>query len=200
MAKAAKIPPANGDTSSPKKGAGGSTQKYKPSPQKTSPKKEGKKPKIVNLKHPDGTCYGWAFFHFYNAKEELKSLSNRDGMATYIGGIEFKPFSNLTTKWLQESLFAGFIWVIRIEVDLDGTEHCFPMKAHDTYGNKIARSVTAQDIWEKGEVTVTTVPLTHAQALDLDEHFSVVPPRDAAADDIFDEAIRAADSDLEDLI
>ena len=62
MAKAAKIPPANGDTSSPKKGAGGSTQKYKPSPQKTSPKKEGKKPKIVNLKHPDGTCYGWAFF------------------------------------------------------------------------------------------------------------------------------------------
>ncbi len=40
MTKAAKIPPANGDTSSPKKGAGGLTQKYKPSPQKTSPKKE----------------------------------------------------------------------------------------------------------------------------------------------------------------
>ena len=57
MVKAAKIPAANGDTSSPKKGAGGLTQKYKPSPQKTSPKKEGKKPKIVNLKHPDGTCY-----------------------------------------------------------------------------------------------------------------------------------------------
>ena len=92
MAKAAKIPPANGDTSSPKKGAGGSTQKYKPSPQKTSLKKEGKKPKIVNLKNPDGTCY------------------------------------------------------------------------------------------------------------DLDECFSVVPPRDAAADDNFDAAIRAADSDLEDLI
>ncbi len=61
MAKAAKIPAANGDTSSPKNGAGGSTQKYKPSPQKISPKKEGKKQKIVNLKHPDGTCYGWAF-------------------------------------------------------------------------------------------------------------------------------------------
>ncbi len=107
MAKAVKIPAANGDTLSPKKGVGGSIQKYKPSPQKTSPKKEGKKPKIVNLKHPDGTCYGWAFFHFYNVKEELKSLSNRDGMATFIGGIEFKPFSNLTTKWLQESLFDG---------------------------------------------------------------------------------------------
>jgi hypothetical protein len=200
MGKSAKNPPANGDTSSPKKGASGSAQKYKPSPQKTSPKKEGKKPKIVNLKHPDGTCYGWAFFNFYNAKEELKSLSNRDGMATYNGGIEFKPFSNLTTKWLQESLFAGFIWVIRIDVDQDGAEHCFPMTAHEAYGNKIARGVIAQDIWEKGEVTVATVTLTHAQAHDLDERFSVVPPRDAAADNIFNEAIRAADSELEDLI
>ena len=62
MAKAAKILAANGDTSSPKKGVGGSIQKHKPSPQKTSPKKEGKKPKIVNLKHPGGTCFGWAFF------------------------------------------------------------------------------------------------------------------------------------------
>jgi hypothetical protein len=61
MAKAAKIPAANGNTSSPKKGACELTQKYKPSPQKTS-LKEGKKSKIVNLKHPDGTCYGWVFF------------------------------------------------------------------------------------------------------------------------------------------
>jgi hypothetical protein len=127
MAKAAKIPAANGDTSSPKKGVGESIQKYNPSPQKSSPKKEGKKPKIVNLKHPDGTCYGWAF-----------SISTMP--------IEFKPFSNLTTKWLQESLFDGFIWVIRIDVDLDGTEHCFPMTAHEAYGNKIAHSVTAQHI------------------------------------------------------
>ena len=140
------------------------------------------------------------FFHFYNAKEELKSLSNRDGMATFIGGIEFKPFSNLTTKWLQESLFDGFIWVIRIDADLNGSEHCFPMTAHEAYGNKIARGVTAQHIWEKGEVTVTTVTLTHAEAIDLDERFSAGPPRDAAADDIFDEAIRAADAELEDLI
>ncbi len=48
--------------------------------------------------------------------------------------------------------------------------------------------------------SVTTVILTHAQAIDLDECFSVVPPHDAAADDIFDEAIRATDSELEDLI
>jgi len=31
---------------------------------------------------------------------------------------------------------------------------------------------------------VTAVPLTHAQALDLDERFSVVPPRDTAADEL----------------
>jgi len=74
------------------------------------------------------------------------------------------------------------------------------MTAHEAYGNKIARGVIAQDIWEKGEVMVTTVTLTHAQAHDLDERFSVAPPRDAAAYDIFNEAIRAADSELEDLI
>ena len=108
MAKAAKIPPANGDTSSPKKGAGGSTQKYKPSPQKTSPKKEGKKPKIVNLKHPDGTCYGWAFFHFYNAKEELKSLSKRWHVDCYwrdqIQGIlqsDYKVAEGVRVSWVD---------------------------------------------------------------------------------------------------
>ena len=58
MGKSAKNTPTNGDTSSPKKGASGLAQKYKPSPQKTSPKKEGKKPKIVNLKHPDSACDG----------------------------------------------------------------------------------------------------------------------------------------------
>ena len=61
MAKGAKSPVVVGDRSSPKKGVP-TIQKYKPSPQKTPPKKEGKQPKIVNLNHPDGTGYGWAFF------------------------------------------------------------------------------------------------------------------------------------------
>ncbi len=74
------------------------------------------------------------------------------------------------------------------------------MTAHEAYGNKIACSVTAQHMWEKGEVTVTTVTLTHAQAIYFGERFSVVPPRDAEADEIFNEVIRAADSELEDLI
>ncbi len=59
-------------------------------------------------------------------------------MFTFIGGYEFRPFSNFTTKWLKDSEYSGYIWVIRIDVDLDGTEHCFPLKAHEAYGNKIA--------------------------------------------------------------
>ena len=198
MAKGGKVaPPTKSEMATPVKAGGGTMQKYSPSPsQKT--KDERNKPKIVNLMHPSGTCYGWAFHNFYAAKEELKSLSNRLGMITVIGGIEFKPFSNLTTKWLKESEFSGYIWVIRIDLELDVTDHCFPLTAHVAYGNKIARGVIAQNLWERGEVEVRTTQLSHAEALDLDVHFSVV--RDTAADNAFDEAIREADSELEDLI
>jgi hypothetical protein len=58
--------------------------------------------------------------------------------------------------------------------------------------------VIAQNIWEKDEVEVRTVTLSHAEALDLDVRFSAV--HDQAVDDAFDEAIREADSALEDLI
>jgi hypothetical protein len=198
MAKGGKVaPPTKSEMATPVKAGGGTMQKYSPSPsQKT--KDERNKPKIVNLMHPSGTCYGWAFHNFYAAKEELKSLSNRLGMITVIGGIEFKPFSNLTTKWLKESEFSGYIWVIRIDLELDGTDHCFPLTAHVAYGNKIARGVIAQNLWERGEVEVRTTQLSHAEALDLDVRFSVV--HNQAADDAFDEAIREADSALEDLI
>jgi hypothetical protein len=73
------------------------------------------------------------------------------------------------------------------------------LKAHEAYGKKIARGVIAQNIWEKGEVDIGNATLTHAEAHDLDVRFSVVP-HDTAGDDAFDEAIRAADSELEDLI
>ena len=119
-------------------------------------------------------------------------------MITVIGGVEFRPFSNLTRKWLKEAEFSNYIWVIRIDLELEGAEHCFPLMAHVAYGNKIARGVIAQNIWEKGEVEVKTTPLSHVEALDLDVRFSLV--HDTAADDAFDEAIREADSALEDLI
>ncbi len=199
MTKGAKgaQPPTKSDMSSPVKAGGKTIQKSSPSPAQKK-KDERNKPKIVNLIHPSGTCYGWAFYNFYDAKEELKSLSNRDGMITVIGGEELKPFSNLTTKWLKEAEFSNYIWVIRIDLDLDGAYNCFPLNCHVAYGNKIARGVIAQGIWGKGEVEVKTVTLSHAEAVDLDERFSVV--HNQAADDAFDEAIREADSALEDLI
>jgi hypothetical protein len=197
MTKSAKGAPSTKGVSSPVKAGGGTLQKYSPSPAQKK-KDERNKPKIVNLMHPSGTCYGWAFYNFYDAKEELKSLSNRDGMITVIGGEELKPFSNLTTKWLKEAEFSNYIWVIRIDLDLDGAYNCFPLNCHVAYGNKIARGVIAQGIWGKGEVEVKTVTLSHAEAVDLDERFSVV--HNQAADDAFDEAIREADSALEDLI
>ena len=199
MTKTAKgaQPPTKSDMSSPVKAGGKTIQKLSPSPARKK-RDERNKPKIVNLIHPNGTCYGWAFYNLYAAKEELKSLSNRLDMITVIGGIEFKPFSNLTTKWLKEAELCDLIWVIHIDLELDGDEHCFPLTAHVAYGNKIARGITAQNIWGKGEVEVRTVTLSHAEALDLDVRFSVV--HDQAADDAFDEAIREADSALEDLI
>jgi len=199
MTKTAKgaQPPTKSEMSSPVKAGIKTIQKSSPSPAQKK-KDERNKPKIVNLIHPSGTCYGWAFYNFYDAKEELKSLSNRDGMITVIGGEELKPFSNLTTKWLKEAEFSNYIWVIRIDLELDGAYNCFPLNCHVAYGNKIARGVIAQGIWGKGEVEVKTVTLSHAEAVDLDERFSVV--HNQAADDAFDEAIREADSALEDLI
>jgi hypothetical protein len=199
MTKTAKgaQPPTKSEMSSPVKAGVKTIQKSSPSPAQKK-KDERNKPKIVNLIHPSGTCYGWAFYNFYDAKEELKSLSNRLGMITVIGGEVLKPFSNLTTKWLKEAEFSNYIWVIRIDLDLDGAYNCFPLNCHVAYGNKIARGVIAQGIWGKGEVEVKTVTLSHAEAVDLDERFSVV--HNQAADDAFDEAIREADSALEDLI
>ena len=71
MAKAAKGAPPMKEMSSPKKAGGGTLQKYSPSPTQKK-KDERNKPKIVNLMHPNGTCYGWAFHNFYAAKDELK--------------------------------------------------------------------------------------------------------------------------------
>lgn len=199
MTKGAKVAsPLKSDPLMPVKSNVGTTvKKFSPS---TPPKKKDKpnRPKIVNMVHPDGKCYGWAFHNFFDAKEELKRLSNKLGMSTLIGGIQFKPFSNLTTKWCPEAKVSSLIWVIRIDMELDGEEDSFPSTAHVAYGNKIARGVTAQGTWDKGEVEVFTVTLSQEEAHDLDVRFTVV--HDQEADDAFDEAIARADSALEDLI
>jgi hypothetical protein len=113
----------------------------------------------------------------------------------------YRPFSNLTTKWVPNSVFSNLIWVICIDKDLDGAEHCFPMvlmEAHAAYGNKIAQGVIHKNIWGVGEVVVKKATLTETEARDLDEHIS--PVCYDRRDTIFHEATQAIDSDVEDLI
>ncbi len=121
--------------------AAGAPPNYSPSPKKEVQGKKSDLKKIVIVSNPDAIPYGWAFHGFYDAKEFLKHLAIRNGDTTLFGGKVYRPFSNLTTKWVPTSVFSNFIWVIRIDKDLDGTEHCFPMvpmEAHVAYGNKIA--------------------------------------------------------------
>jgi hypothetical protein len=107
-----------------------------------SPKKGAKEKKlgrkIINVTYPDNTPFGWAFDNFYDAKDFVKHLSNRDGKVTIFGGIEFKPFSNLTTKWVKSLMLDNLLWIIRIDTTKNRTEDSFPMQAHLLFANKIA--------------------------------------------------------------
>jgi hypothetical protein len=154
MTKASSVQTETKDGAPPQslaKATGKATQ-YSPSPKK---EKEGKKAdvkKIVIVSNPDATPFGWAFHGFCDAKEFLKSLSNRNGETTHFGGKVYRPFSNLTIRWVPTSVFSNLIWVIRIDKDLYGTENCFPMvpiKAHAAYGNKIARGVIQKKMGSK---------------------------------------------------
>jgi hypothetical protein len=112
-------------------------------------KKEGDVKKIhniINLVHPDAaeTPYRWAFENFYDTREHLKALSNKMGDTTAIRGKEFKPFNNLTTKWIKTSKSGQLLWVIHI--DNDG-ERKFPMEAHKIYANKIACGLISEGIY-----------------------------------------------------
>ena len=180
--------------------AAGPAKKYSPSPKK---EKEGKKAdikKIVIVSNPDATPFGWAFHGFYDAKDFLTSLSNRNGETTHFGDKVYRPFSNLT-KWVPTSVFNNLIWVIRIDKELDGSDNCFPLlniNAHAAYGNKIARGVIQENVFGANEIVVVKETLTETEATDLEEHFS--PVYNDVRDAIFHEAIKAMDSDVEDLI
>jgi hypothetical protein len=84
-----------------------------------SPKKGVKEKKlgnkIINVTYPDNTPFGWAFDNFYDAKDFVKHLFNRDGNATIFGGIEFKLFSNLTMKWVKSLMLGNLLWIIHID-------------------------------------------------------------------------------------
>ncbi len=74
---------------------------------------------------------------FLNAKDFVKDLSNRNNASIFLGGLEFKAFSNLTTRWVKSSLVGGCLWVIHIDTSKDGMTGSFPMSAHIPYVNKM---------------------------------------------------------------
>ncbi len=116
-----------------------------PNSYSSSPKKNAEEKKnshnIISLVDNDGTPYGWAFEKKFNAKDFVKDLSNRNDALIFLGGLEFKAFSNLTTRWVKSLLVGGCLWVIRIDTSKDGTTGSFPMSAHIPYANKIAQAV-----------------------------------------------------------
>jgi hypothetical protein len=192
----------NGGTpvQSPAKAASPS-RKYSPSIKKENEGEKGNIKKIVIVSNHDATPWGWAFQGFFDAKEFIKSLSNRNGESIHFGNEEYRPFSNLTTKWVKTSVFNNLIWVIRIDKEMDGEDNCFPLlneKAHAAYGNKIARGVIQENVFGANEIVVVKATLTETEATDLEEHIS--PVYNEVRDAIFHEAIKAMDSDVEDLI
>jgi hypothetical protein len=168
-----------------------------PNPYNTSPKKKADEKKkshnIIPLVDNDGTPYGWAFENFYNAKDFVKDLSNRNDALIFLGGLEFKSFSNLTTRWVKSSMVGGCLWVIHIDTTMDGTSGCFPMEAHIAYANKIARAVIHDNIFDGEKVDVITKNLSELEVADLDSYFCTAA-FDEVREAIFHEAIQEADA------
>jgi hypothetical protein len=84
-----------------------------------------------------------------DAREHLKALSNKTGDATAIGGKEFKPFNNLTTRWIKTSELGQLLWVTCIE---DDGERKVPMEVHKIYANKIASGLISKGIYKALQV------------------------------------------------
>jgi hypothetical protein len=155
--------------------------------------------KIISVIYPDKTPFGWVFDNFYDAKDFVKHLSNRNGKVNILGGIEFKPFSNLITKWVKSLLLGNLLWIIPIDRTKNGSEDSFPMQAHLAFANKIAHTVKCQNIWQEGGIDVVGVSLNESQVADLTAHFST-NTYDKARQAIFQEAIKVAKEEVESLI
>jgi hypothetical protein len=169
------------------------------SPLKSTGDKKNKINKILILVDSDGAPIGWAFKEFYDVKEYLKAILNRVNMETHIGGIPFKAFSNLTTKWTLASGIGQNLWIICIDPSRNDLENSFPTKAYMAFANKIACAIIGQKIYPPGTVEVEEIVLYKSTIDDLSAHFSLYS-YDEAKDQIFQESIKAVDVELEDLI
>ncbi len=128
-------------------------------------------------------------------KDFVKDLSNRNDALIFLGGLEFKSFSNLTMRWVKSSLVGGCLWVIHINTTMDGTSGCFSMEAHIAYANKIARAVIQDNTFEGEKVDVITKNLSESEVADLDSYFST-GAFDEAREAIFHKAIQEADATI----
>ena len=161
--------------------------------------------KILILEKADGTPFGWAFIGFYDVKEWLKSLCNRDGSLTSLGDETFQPFTNLSIRWILNSELADKIWVIYIDTNNGKINGLFPVTAHVLYANKIARAVLSSNVnWVPGTFEVMSYTLTKSQEEDLKTHVepNIKPPSAAAVMDqeLFLQQIAECNDDLERLI
>jgi hypothetical protein len=120
-------------------------------------------------------------------------------METDIGGIPFKAFSNLTTKWTPASGIGRNLWIIRIDPSRNDLENSFPTKAYTAFTNKIARGIIGQKIYPPRTIEVKEIVLSKSTINDLSAHFSLYSYNEAK-DQIFQESIEAINLELEDLI
>ena len=170
------------------------------SPRK-SPPRDNKVLQVTNVLCTNGDPFGWLYVNAYDVKEQLKALANKNGETTYIGGIEFKSFSNLTVKWIKQSQVGNLLWVMRIDDVGVSNDFSFPMSAHKAYANKVLRAVVAQKLKTLGEIEVTPdLTLTDSNMEEMNNMFGEVTGGGSITDALLEEFIAEADDDLEQLI
>jgi len=164
------------------------------------PEEDKKKHQIIILVGHDtkNTPWGYAFTNFYDGRNFIKALSNKSGNITAIGTEEFKPFDNLTTKWITSSELGENLWVIRIDHSQDG-DSMFPLKCHEAFANKIARAILSVSMFKTSRLDVIKKKLSIDEQNDLDNRF--MPYYENLATELmFKESIAVKDKALEDLI
>ena len=151
------------------------------------------------MSEADGTPYGWAVLGFFDVKEGINSICNREGRTITFGNENFKPFTNLTIRWILHSYVADKLWVIKIDATMTETEGSFPMGLHVAFANKMARAVLSTDlVWEAGSLDIDPIILTEEQEKELNMHFlSSVTPSAIRNHELLLEQIAETDKDLE---
>ena len=143
--------------------------------------------------------YGWEFLGVFDVKEWIKNMCNREERTTTLGNKEFKPFTNLSIRWIIHSNVADKLWVINIDAAITEAEGSFPMGLHVTFANKISRAVLSTYLqWEAGSHDIATIMLTEEQEEELNMHFlSSASPAAIKRQELFLEQIAETDKDLE---